>query len=491
MDYILTFDQGTSSSRAILFDKNAEVVAMSQREIKQFYPAKNLVEQDATEIYESQIACARDVMKRTGIGAKNIAAIGITNQRETTILWDKETGEPVYKAIVWQDKRTHAFCKLLRETHSATVGNKTGLIIDSYFSATKIRWILDKVEGLRKKAEQGRILFGTVDSWLVWKLTAGKLHITDVSNASRTMLFNINTLEWDKDLLRLFDIPAAMLPEVVDTSAIYGTTAPDIFDGEIALGALVGDQQAALFGQLAVKEGMMKNTFGTGCFMLMNTGEKPRFSTHRLLTTVAWRFGGKTNYALEGNIFIAGAAVKWLRDNLHLIENTAQSEEYALGLKDSGGIFVIPALAGLGAPYWSEKVNGAIFGLTLDSTKEHIVRATLESLAFRSKDLVKLMKKDSGIKVSSLAVDGGASANNFLMQYLADLLNVKVIRPAMVETTALGAAYFAGIASGLWTMDDLLKMKRDERIFYPSQERKSTKKQYKKWKKIVRKMLKG
>jgi len=489
MDYILTFDQGTSSSRAIVFDQKARIVAISQMEFDQIYPLKNHVEQDPIKIWQSQLAAAKEVVAKAGIKACDIKGIGITNQRETTILWDKLTGEPIYNAIVWQDKRTRKFCKLLRKTHSDVIQNKTGLVIDSYFSATKIRWILNHVEGARAKANRGEILFGTVDSWLVWNLTQGALHITDVSNASRTMLFNINSLEWDEDLLELLQIPKEILPEVVSSSEIYGHTHPNIFGEKIPLSAIAGDQQAALFGQLALEEGMTKNTFGTGCFMLMNTGEKPHFSNHRLLTTIAWQVGGKTTYALEGNIFIGGAAVKWLRDKLNLIEKSAESETLSLSLKDAGGVFVVPALAGLGAPYWSSKVNGAIYGLTLDTTKAHIVRATLESLAFRTKDLIKLMKKDSGIKIHSLSVDGGVSVNKFLMQFLANLLNVNVIRPAIIETTALGVGYLAGLSTGFWTLEEIKNLHKESVVFEPNGESVKAIKNYKKWRKLVKKMV--
>jgi glycerol kinase len=489
MSYILTFDQGTSSSRAILFDKKARIAGISQKEFHQIYPEKNLVEQSPEEIYESQIEAAREVIKKVKISPGDIAAIGITNQRETTILWDKNTGKPVYNAIVWQDRRTRKYCTELQKMYSDTVHNKTGLVIDPYFSATKIRWILENVEGIKDRAFKGEILFGTVDTWLIWNLTGGKLHITDVSNASRTMLFNINAMEWDMELMQLFGIPEQIMPQVVDSSQVYGTTDAGIFGAEIPIASIAGDQQAALFGQLALKKGMMKNTFGTGCFMLMNTGSKPHFSNHRLLTTVAWRIDGKTTYALEGNIYIAGAAVKWMRDKLKIIETAAESQEMAESLSDSGGVFVIPALAGLGAPYWNGKVNGAIFGLTLNTTREHIVRATLESLAYRTKDLIKLMKKDSGIKVRSLAVDGGASANGFLLQYLADVLNINVIRPEILETTALGAGYLAGLASGFWTLDELLKLNRKTDEFTPSDNSQTARKNYKKWRSIVKRML--
>lgn len=489
MEYILTFDQGTSSSRAILFNHKAKIVAIEQQEFPQLYPQKNYVEQDPMEIWNSQLKTAREVMKKSGIKAENIKGIGITNQRETAILWDKTTGKPIYNAIVWQDKRTRKFCKTLRKTHSDSVQNKTGLIIDSYFSATKISWLLDNIDGARAKALKGEILFGTVDSWLIWNLTHGELHITDMSNASRTMLFNINTLDWDDDLLKLFNIPKTILPQVKQSSEIYGHTAADIFGKAIPLAAIAGDQQAALFGQLALEEGMTKNTFGTGCFMLMNIGEKPHFSNHRLLTTIAWQIDGKTTYALEGNIFIGGAAVKWMRDKLNLIETSAESESIASSLEDSGGVYVIPALAGLGAPYWNGKVNGAIFGLTLDSKKEHIVRATLESLAFRTKDLIKLMKKDSGINIHSLSVDGGASANNFLLQYLSNLLNVKVVRPEIIETTALGVGYLAGLSTGFWSMDEIKSLHKENEIFVPNEKSKQARKSYKIWRKLIKKLV--
>ena len=489
MEYILTFDQGTSSSRSILFNKKAQIVAIEQQEFNQIYPQKNYVEQDPMEILGSQIQTAKDLIKNTEIEVDSIKGIGITNQRETTILWNKETGKPVNNAIVWQDKRTRKFCKTLRVSHATTIQNKTGLVVDPYFSATKIRWILDHVEGIREQTQRGEILFGTVDSWLIWNLTGGKLHITDVSNASRTMLFNISTLKWDEALLKILNIPKEILPEVRQSSEIYGKTDAAIFGKEIPIAAIAGDQQAALFGQLALEEGMIKNTFGTGCFMLMNTGSRPHFSNHMLLTTIAWQIDGKPTYALEGNIFIGGAAVKWLRDKLNLIKTSSESEEMASSLTDSGGVFVIPALAGLGAPYWNRRVNGAIIGLTLDSTKAHIVRATLESLAFRTKDIIKLMKKDSGLKIHSLSVDGGASVNNFLLQFLANLLKVKVVRPEIVETTALGVGYLAGLSTGFWTMEKIKSLHKENEVFNPTSESKKANKTYKKWRKLVKKMV--
>ncbi|OIO99806.1 MAG: glycerol kinase [Bacteroidetes bacterium CG2_30_33_31] len=489
MQYILTFDQGTSSSRSIIFDKKAKIVSMAQQENLQIYPSKNLVEQDPEEIFKSQIDTAKKAIFVAKIGAADIVGIGITNQRESIIIWDKATGNPIYNAIIWQDKRTRKYCKELRKAHSDVVRNKTGLFIDPYFSATKIRWILDNVDGARERAERGELLFGTIDTWLVWKLTKGRLHITDVSNASRTMVFNINSLQWDNDLLKLFNIPKNMLPEIKSSSEIYGVTDKEIFGIEISIAAIAGDQQAALFGQLAIEKGMMKNTFGTGCFMLMNTGNKPHFSNNRLLTTVAWKIDEKTTYALEGNVFIAGAAIKWLRDKVNMIDSTLETETLAKSVSDSSQVFVIPTLSGLGAPYWKSKMNGAIFGLTLNTTKAHIVRATLESIAFRSKDIIKLMKKDSMLKITSLSVDGGASANNFLMQFLSDLLNIPVKRPEVVETTALGVAYLAGLSTKFWTMKEIKENHQQNMIFFPSENSAIANKSYRKWKKLVKKMI--
>jgi glycerol kinase len=489
--YILSFDQGTSSSRAILFDQKAKIVAKEQLSFSQFYPHKNWVEQDPWEIYNTQIQAAKDLFQSSKIDIQNIASLGITNQRETTILWDRNTGEPIYPAIVWQDKRTEKRCLHIRSKKGEFIRKKTGLVVDSYFSATKIQWILTNVEGAREKAENGEICFGTVDTWLVWNLSGKKSHITDFSNASRTLLFNINTLDWDDELLEFFNIPRSVLPELVESSGHLSTVEEKVFGSELMIGSILGDQQAALFGQTCFKKGMLKSTYGTGSFMLMNTGKKPRFSENGLLTTVAWSINGKVKYALEGNIFIAGAAIKWLRDNLQIINSADESEYLAYSVPNSGGVYVIPALAGLGAPYWNNEVQGAILGLTLGSKRAHIVRATLESLAYRTYDMLKLIESESGIKIKSLAVDGGASANNFLMQFISDIIRIEVNRPKIVETTSLGAAYTAGLAVGFWTEDDIRYIHKINKRFHVEMDEQEASDLYKEWSRVVQHLIKG
>ncbi len=489
--YILSFDQGTSSSRTILFDKQAKIIAKEQLSFSQFYPHKNWVEQDPWEIYNTQIRAAKDLLNSSNINIQDIASLGITNQRETTILWDRNTGEPIYPAIVWQDKRTEKRCLHIRSKKEEFIRDKTGLVVDSYFSATKIQWILSNVEGAREKAENGEICFGTVDTWLVWNLSGMKSHITDFSNASRTLLFNINTLDWDDELLEFFDIPRSILPELVQSSGQLSTVEKSIFGEELMISSILGDQQAALFGQTCFKKGMLKSTFGTGSFMLMNTGKKPRFSENGLLTTVAWSINGKVKYALEGNIFIAGAAIKWLRDNLQIINSADESEYLAYSVPNSGGVYVIPALAGLGAPYWNNDVQGAILGLTLGSKRAHIVRATLESLAFRTYDMLKLIERESGIKIKSLAVDGGASANNFLMQFVTDIIRIEVNRPKIVETTSLGAAYMAGLAVGFWTEEEIIEIHQINKVFQSEMEEVEAMTLYDEWSRVVKHLIKG
>ncbi|MFC2086196.1 glycerol kinase GlpK [Bacteroidota bacterium] len=488
--YILALDQGTSSSRAILFDKKRNIVGIAQKEFTQYYPKAGWVEQEPLEIWESQLSVAKDVIKKTKININEIASIGITNQRETAILWEKESGKPVYKAIVWQDKRTADYCsKLKADGWEKYIKENTGLVIDSYFSATKINWIFENNPELKIKANKGEILFGTVDTWLVWNLTKGKSHITDYSNASRTMIYNIRDLKWDDKLLNLFDIPVSILPQVKFSSFSDIKTEESIFGLEIPIGGIAGDQQAALFGQMCFEAGNAKNTYGTGCFMLMNTGEKLVKSESGLLTTIAWGLNGKVEYALEGSVFIAGAAIKWLRDALKIIQSASETEVIAKNMEDSDGIYVIPAFSGLGAPYWDMYARGAIFGLTQGSTDKHIIRATLESLAFQTKDLLKAMEQDSKIELKSLNVDGGASANNFLMQFQSDILNVMVTRPKIIETTALGAALLAGVSVGFWNKEELMKTRRIDQTFSPEMSQKKRDKLYKGWLKAVERTL--
>ncbi|MFA5972789.1 MAG: glycerol kinase GlpK [Lentimicrobiaceae bacterium] len=465
--YILALDQGTTSSRSILFDKSGTVIATSQKEFTQFFPNPGWVEHNPLEIWETQLATAMDVIKKANIAVSEIDSIGITNQRETTVIWDRDTSEPIYNAIVWQDRRTAFFCDELKANGSdKTIQQKTGLIVDAYFSGTKVKWILDNVEGAREKAANGKLCFGTIDSWLLWKLTQGKVHATDVSNASRTMLCNIITCQWDGELEKLLDVPGNILPQIRSSSEVYGFTT--LLDGkiEIPIAGIAGDQQAALFGQLCTQPGMVKNTYGTGCFMLMNTGEKMIISSNNLLTTVAWKINGITEYALEGSVFIAGAVVQWLRDGLGIIKTSADVEDLAKQVQTTDGVYVVPAFAGLGAPYWNQHARGTITGLTRGSTAAHIARAAIESIAYQTMDVLNAMEADSGIEIKELRVDGGASQNDLLMQFQSDVLNTKVVRPTVTETTALGAAYLAGLATGFWqSIDDLQQQWKIEKVF--------------------------
>ncbi len=449
--YILALDQGTTSSRSMLFDKQGNIISVAQKEFKQIFPKPGWVEHDANEIWSTQFGTMAEAVAKAHITMKQVAGIGITNQRETTVVWDRKTSQPVYHAIVWQDRRTAAFCDELKDAGLAeTIQQKTGLIIDAYFSATKLKWILDNVDGARSKAEKGELAFGTIDTWLAWKMTNGGVHVTDVSNASRTMLFNIHTLQWDEELLKIFNIPASLLPEVKPSSKIYGVTGNIIPDSRIPIGGIAGDQQAALFGQMCTQPGMVKNTYGTGCFMLMNTGDKAITSKNNLLTTIAWQLNDKTVYALEGSVFIAGAVVQWLRDELKIISNSGEVEKLAAQVKDSDGVYIVPAFAGLGAPHWNQHARGTIFGLTRGSNTAHIARAALDSIAYQTYDVLKSMEADAGISIKEIRVDGGATVNDSLMQFQSDMLNCKVVRPKITETTALGAAYLAGLAVGFW-----------------------------------------
>lgn len=454
--YILSFDAGTTSSRAIVFDSHGTIWSIAQKEFTQYFPKEGWVEHDPQEIWSSQAAVAAEAITKIGINGSNIAAIGITNQRETTIVWDRKTGEPVYNAIVWQDRRTSEYCDQLKnEGYLATIKEKTGLIIDAYFSATKVKWILDNVKGARDKAIKGELAFGTVDSWLVWKLTNGEVHVTDVTNASRTMLFNIHTLEWDKELLELFDIPKEILPEVHQSSEVYGHTTSTLFASKVPIASLVGDQQAALFGQMCIEPGMVKNTYGTGCFILMNTGDKPVASKNNLVSTIAWQINGQTTYALEGSIFVGGAIVQWLRDGLKIIRSSEEIEKLALEVEDNGGVYFVPALTGLGAPYWDQYARGTIVGISRGTKAAHIARAALEGIAYQTMDVVHAMILDAGVGLKELRVDGGAARNNLLMQFQSNVLGATVIRPQVTETTALGAAYLAGLAVGFWNLSDI------------------------------------
>lgn len=474
-DYIIALDQGTSSSRAIVFNRNGEAKAVRQKEFTQYFPKPGMVEHNPMEIWASEYAVMTEAVASLGLGGSDIAAIGITNQRETTIVWDAETGKPIYNAIVWQDRRTSDFCDSLKAAGmTELIRKKTGLIIDAYFSGTKIRWILDNVPGARERAEQGRLRFGTVDSWLVWNLTGGHEHVTDVSNASRTMLFNINTLQWDEELFDILDIPMSMIPQVKSSSEIYGQT--NLLGGEVPVAGIAGDQQAALFGQMCTEPGSVKNTYGTGCFLLMNTGEKPIMSHNNLLATIAWKIGDKVNYALEGSIFVAGSVVQWLRDGLGIIKSSSEIEALAASVSDNGGVYMVPALTGLGAPYWDQYAKGSILGISRGTTAAHIARAALEGIAFQTMDIVAAMEKDSGIRLGELKVDGGASRNNLMMQFQSDILGAKVIRPKVTETTALGAACLAGLAVGFWgSLDEVKKQWRSDRVFTPEMDEKSVK----------------
>lgn len=489
--YILALDQGTTSSRAIIFDKRGSIVGTAQREFTQMFPKPGWVEHNAKEIWQSQLGVAQEVLQKTKISPKDIAGIGITNQRETTVVWDRKTGEPIANAIVWQDRRTAGFCDKLKKRRGleSYIKKNTGLVVDAYFSGTKIKWLLDNVKGARKRANAGDLMAGTIDSWLVYKLTGGTTHITDYTNASRTMLYNIAKLDWDKKLLKAMDVPAGILPEVRQSSEVYGNTEKSLFGAEIPIAGIAGDQQAALFGQACHSPGMAKNTYGTGCFMLMNTGNKMVTSKSGLLTTIAWGVDGKVSYALEGSIFIAGAAVQWLRDSVKLIDESPDSEYFAAKIESSEGVVVVPAFAGLGAPYWDMYARGAIFGLTRGSTNNHIIRATLESLAYQTRDVLDAMKKDSGINLATLKVDGGACANDLLMQFQSDILGTNVERPKIIETTALGAAYLAGLAVGYWDMKSIgSKWKLDKR-FSAKMDKKEKDRLYANWKVAVKRTM--
>ena len=486
--YIMALDAGTTSNRCILFNAHGEMCSVSQREFTQFFPKPGWVEHDANEIWATQLGVAVEAMQKIGATAADIAAIGITNQRETAIVWDKVTGEPVYHAIVWQCRRTSEYCDSLKEKGlTDTFRAKTGLVIDAYFSGTKLRWILENVEGAREKAEKGELLFGTVETWLIWKLTGGKVHVTDYSNASRTMLYNIIDLKWDEEILKELNIPACMLPEVRPSSCVYGETTEDLFGGSIPISGAAGDQQSALFGQTCFNPGEAKNTYGTGCFMLMNTGEKPVFSKNGLVTTIAWGLDGKVEYALEGSIFVAGSAIQWLRDQLRLVDSAPDSEYFAKKVKDTNGCYVVPAFTGLGAPHWDPYARGAILGLTRGVNKYHVIRATLDSLCYQVNDVLQAMKADSGIELAALKVDGGASANDLLMQIQSDIIQAPVHRPVCVETTAMGAAYLAGLAVGYWTSkEDVIRNWSIDKVFNPEISEEDRNKRVAGWNKAVR-----
>lgn len=486
--YVMALDAGTTSNRCILFNEKGEICSMAQKEFTQYFPKPGWVEHDANEIWSSQLGVAVEAMEKIDASYADIAGIGITNQRETTIVWDKKTGEPVYNAIVWQCRRTSEYCDELKNKNLTEVfRKKTGLIIDAYFSGTKIKWILDNVEGARERAEKGELLFGTVETWLIWKLTKGKVHVTDYSNASRTLLFNINTLEWDEEILEILNIPKSMLPEVKPSSCVYGKSHSKFFGGEIPVAGAAGDQQAALFGQTCFDAGEVKNTYGTGCFMLMNTGDKPVFSKNGLVTTIAWGLDGKITYALEGSIFVAGASIQWIRDELRLIDSSEDSEYMAKKVKDTNGCYVVPAFTGLGAPHWDQYARGVIVGITRGVNKYHIIRATLESISYQVNDVIDAMKADSGIEISALKVDGGASANDFLMQIQSDLINAPVRRPKCVETTAMGAAYLAGLSVGYWKdKKDVIKNWSIDKTFYPDINEEERINKIKGWNKAVK-----
>ena len=486
--YIMALDQGTTSSRCILFDKKGNMCSVAQKEYKQYYPKPGWVEHDPKEIWSSQISVATEAMSKISVDAEDIHAIGITNQRETTIVWDKKTGEPVYPAIVWQCRRTADMIeKMEKDGMSELVRKKTGLIPDAYFSGTKLKWILDHVESARERAKNGELLFGTVDTWLIWKLTKGKVHVTDYTNASRTMLFDIHERKWDKEILEYLDIPECMLPEVKPSSCIYGYTNENLIGGRIPIAGAAGDQQAALFGQCCFESGDVKNTYGTGCFMLMNTGNHAVQSENGLLTTIAVGYDGRVEYALEGSVFVAGASIQWLRDEMRMLKSAPQSEEYCTAVNDTAGVYMVPAFAGMGAPYWNQYVRGTIVGLTRGTSKEHFIRATVESLAYQVYDVLEAMQKDSGITLHTLKVDGGASANNFLMQFQSDILNTEVIRPQCIETTALGVAYLAGLAVGYWKdREEISQNWRVDKRFYPEMEEDGRKKRIRGWKRAVK-----
>jgi len=485
--YILSLDSGTTSNRAILFNHAGEIVNTAQEEFEQIYPQAGWVEHRSADIWETQLKVARKVMKKQEISAEEIVGIGITNQRETVIVWNRETGEPIYNAIVWQDRRTSGICDDLKNLGmEKKVAEKTGLVIDAYFSGTKIKWILDNVDGARDLAKAAKLAFGTVDTWLIWKLTGGKQHITDVTNASRTLLFNIHTLQWDSELLEMLDIPASILPKVKSSSEVYGKTDAEFLGGEIPIAGIAGDQQAALFGQMCIEKGMVKNTYGTGCFVVMNTGEKPILSKHKLLSTIAWQIDGKVTYAIEGSIFIAGAVVQWLRDQLGIIQSSSEIEALAEQVSDSNGVAFVQGFVGLGAPHWDQYATASIMGLSRGANKSHIARAALEAIAFRSLEVIETMSEDSGIEVNELRVDGGAAVNNLLMQIQADALRTKVVRPKVTETTALGAAYLAGLATGFWkSIDEVKQQWQEERVFKPGSDKVQFQKVIDNWKKAV------
>ena len=487
-DYILSLDQGTTSSRAIIFDKKGNTVATAQKEFTQIFPQPGWVEHDANEIWSTQLGVATEAVLKAGLTIHDVAAIGITNQRETTVVWDRDTSLPVYNAIVWQDRRTADYCdQLKKEGHAEKIQAKTGLVTDAYFSGTKVKWILDNVEGARDKVQKGELCFGTIDSWLLWKLTNGKVHATDVSNASRTLLFNIHELKWDQELLALFGIPENMLPAVRSSSEVYGHTENILTAARIPVSGIAGDQQSALFGQMCTQPGMVKNTYGTGCFMLMNTGDKPVDSKNNLLTTIAWKVNGKVQYALEGSVFIGGAVVQWLRDGLKIIQKSSDVEALALKVADNGGVYMVPAFTGLGAPYWNPHARGTIVGISRGSTDAHLARAAIESIAFQSMDLLKAMEADAGLPIKEVRVDGGATVNNQLMQFQCDILNTEVVRPRITETTALGAAYLAGLAIGFWkNMQELEQYWQKDRSFSPSMQAEQRKGLQKNWQRAIK-----
>ena len=486
--YILSLDQGTTSSRAIVFNKQGAIVSTAQKEFRQIYPKPGWVEHDAQEIWSTQAGTAAEAVASAGINGKALSGIGITNQRETTVVWDRESGQPIYNAIVWQDRRTSDYCDQLKnEGHAEKIQEKTGLVVDSYFSGTKVKWILDNVDGAREKAKNGELAFGTIDSWLIWNFTQGELHITDVTNASRTMLFNINTMDWDDEILELMDIPKSMLPAVKQSSEVYGNTKTTLFASKVPIAGIAGDQQSALFGQMCTEKGMVKNTYGTGCFMLMNIGDKPIKSENNLLTTVAWKVNGKTTYALEGSVFIAGAVVQWLRDEMSIIQESKDIEYFAGKVEDSDGVYLVPAFAGLGAPYWNQHARGTMVGITRGTNRAHIARAAQDSIAYQVTDLLTAMNADSGIDIKELRVDGGATVNNTLMQFQSDLLEVPVIRPKITETTALGAAYLAGLAVGYW--DDIEEIRKQWQVdekFEPKMDQAKVKELTSGWKRAVK-----
>lgn len=485
--YIMAIDQGTTSSRAIIFNHQGESVAVAQRPFNQYFPKPGWVEHDAKEIWASQVAVLTEALAKSSLDAADIHAIGITNQRETTVVWDRKTGEPIHNAIVWQDRRTARYCDEIREAHAETIRKKSGLVLDAYFSATKVKWLLDNVEGARERAKRGELCFGTIDSWLIWNFTRGKVHVTDPSNASRTMLYNIHTLDWDDELLALFDIPRSMLPEVRSSSEVYGETSTRYTEAPIPIAGIAGDQQAALFGQLCTRPGMLKNTYGTGCFLLMNTGETPVTSQNNLLTTVAWTIGGKTSYALEGGVFVGGAAIQWLRDGARLIRTSADINTLAATVEDNGGVYFVPALTGLGAPWWDQYARGAIMGITRGTTDGHIARATLEGIAFQVYDIVKAMEADAGRETAELRVDGGACKSDYLMQTQSDLFAFDIVRPRNIETTAMGAAYLAGLATGFWQSTDELEAQwQVDKVFQPQRSPERVQEMLRYWHKAVR-----